>query len=52
MELNKFNKDYKDGFENRSDRWMAFLRKTYEFDKDNIPEELEEDREIKKLRNK
>lgn len=31
---------------------MAFLSRAYELDKDNILEELEEDREVKKLRNK
>ncbi|WP_053240658.1 PD-(D/E)XK nuclease family transposase [Clostridium sp. DMHC 10] len=47
IELNKFNKDYKD-LKMGLDRWIAFLSRAYELDKDNIPEELAEDKEVKK----
>ena len=47
IELNKFNKDYKD-LKTGLDRWIAFLSRAYELDKDNIPEELAEDKEVKK----
>lgn len=47
IELNKFNKEYKD-LKTGLDRWIAFLSKAYEIDKDNIPEELAEDKEVKK----
>lgn len=47
IELNKFNKDYKD-LKTGLDRWIAFLSRAYELNKDNIPEELAEDKEVKK----
>ncbi|MCD2348047.1 Rpn family recombination-promoting nuclease/putative transposase [Clostridium guangxiense] len=47
IELNKFNKDYKE-LKTGLDRWIAFLSRAYELDKDNIPEELAEDKDVKK----
>jgi len=47
IELNKFNKEYKD-LKTGLDRWIAFLSRAYELDKENIPEELAEDKEVKK----
>lgn len=47
IELNKFNKDYKD-IKTALDKWVSFLNRAYEIDKDKIPKELEEDHNIKK----
>ncbi|URZ15120.1 Rpn family recombination-promoting nuclease/putative transposase [Clostridium felsineum] len=47
IELNKFDKDYKE-LKTSLDRWIAFLSRAYELDKDSIPAELAEDREVKK----
>lgn len=47
IELNKFNKDFKD-LKTTLDRWTAFLNKAYEIDKDNVPEELAIDESVKK----
>lgn len=47
IELNKFNKDYKD-ITTALDRWVSFLNKAYEINKEAIPKELEEDKNIKK----
>jgi predicted transposase/invertase (TIGR01784 family) len=47
IELEKFNKDYKD-IKTALDRWTAFLNKAYEIDKDNIPPELAVDKEVRK----
>ena len=47
IELNKFNKDYKD-LKTALDKWVSFLKRAYEIDKDKIPKELEDDENIKK----
>jgi predicted transposase/invertase (TIGR01784 family) len=47
IELEKFNKDYKD-IKTALDRWAAFLNKAYEINKDNIPPELAVDKEVRK----
>lgn len=47
IELNKFNKEYKD-LKTSLDRWIAFLSRAYELDKDSIPHELAKDKEVKK----
>ena len=47
IELNKFKKGYKD-ITTSLDRWVSFLNRAYEIDKDKIPKELEDDENIKK----
>jgi len=47
IELGKFNKDLKD-IKTSLDRWVVFLNKAYEYDKDRIPDELAQDSTIKK----
>ncbi|NMM61709.1 Rpn family recombination-promoting nuclease/putative transposase [Clostridium sp. P21] len=47
IELNKFKKDFKD-LKTALDRWVAFLNRAYEIDKDKIPEELAADENVKK----
>jgi len=47
IELNKFKKDYKD-VKTALDKWVSFLNRAYEIDKDKIPKELETDENIKK----
>ena len=47
IELGKFNKDLKD-IKTSLDRWVVFLNKAYEYDKDRIPDELAQDSSIKK----
>ncbi|URZ15128.1 Rpn family recombination-promoting nuclease/putative transposase [Clostridium felsineum] len=47
IELNKFNKEYKE-LKTSLDRWIAFLSRAYELDKDSIPSELSEDEKVKK----
>ena len=47
IELNKFNKDYKD-LKTALEKWVSFLNRAYEIDKDKIPKELEDDENIKK----
>jgi predicted transposase/invertase (TIGR01784 family) len=47
IELGKFDKSFKD-IKTTLDRWTAFLNKAYEIDKDNIPEELAMDENVKK----
>ena len=47
IELSKFKKEYKD-IRTTLDRWIAFLNRAYEIDKNNIPKELAEDRSITK----
>ena len=47
IELNKFKKNYGD-LKTGLDRWVSFLNRAYEIDKDKIPKELEEDENIKK----
>ena len=47
IELTKFKKDYKD-LKTALDRWVSFLNKAYEIDKDQIPKELAEDESIRK----
>jgi predicted transposase/invertase (TIGR01784 family) len=47
IELNKFNKDYKD-IKTSLDRWVIFLNRAYELEKDRIPEELAKDDAVKK----
>ena len=47
IELNKFKKDYKD-VKTALDKWVSFLNRAYEIDKDKIPKELENDENIKK----
>jgi len=47
IELSKFKKDFKE-LKTNLDRWVAFLNMAYEFDKDNIPEELAADEAVKK----
>ncbi|MCT4595703.1 MAG: Rpn family recombination-promoting nuclease/putative transposase, partial [Anaeromicrobium sp.] len=47
VELKKFNKDIHE-IKTALDRWVTFLNKAYEYDKDRIPKELEEEITIKK----
>ena len=47
IELTKFKKDYKD-LKTALDRWVSFLNKAYEIDKDKMPKELAEDENIRK----
>jgi len=47
IELEKFDKSYKD-IKTTLDRWIAFLNRAYEIDKDNIPAELAVDKEVSK----
>jgi predicted transposase/invertase (TIGR01784 family) len=47
IELGKFDKSFKD-IKTTLDRWTAFLNKAYEIDKDNIPEELAMDENVRK----
>lgn len=47
IELSKFKKDYKE-LKTALDRWVIFLNRAYEIEKDKIPEELTEDINIKK----
>ena len=47
IELSKFDKGYND-IRTTLDRWIAFLNRAYEIDKNNIPKELAEDSSIKK----
>lgn len=47
IELTKFKKDYKD-LKTSLDRWVSFLNKAYEIEKDKMPKELLEDENIKK----
>ncbi len=47
IELNKFKKDFKD-VKTALDRWIVFLNRAYELEKDKIPEELAVDEFVKK----
>ncbi|MFT8343308.1 Rpn family recombination-promoting nuclease/putative transposase [Clostridium beijerinckii] len=47
LELNKFKKDFKD-VRTALDRWIVFLNRAYELEKDKIPEELAVDEAVKK----
>ena len=47
VELNKFKKDFKD-VRTALDRWIVFLNRAYELEKDKIPEELAVDESVKK----
>ncbi|MCS6103251.1 Rpn family recombination-promoting nuclease/putative transposase [Clostridium botulinum] len=47
IELNKFKKDFKD-VKTTLDRWIAFLNRAYELEKDKIPTELAVDESVKK----
>ena len=47
IELNKFKKDYKD-VKTALDKWVSFLNRAYEIDKNKIPKELEDNENIKK----
>ncbi|OOM80335.1 Rpn family recombination-promoting nuclease/putative transposase [Clostridium sp. BL-8] len=47
VELNKFKKDYKD-VKTALDRWIVFLNRAYELEKNRIPEELAVDEAVKK----
>ncbi len=47
IELNKFKKDFKD-VKTALDRWIVFLNRAYELEKDKIPEELANDEAVKK----
>ena len=47
IELQKFHKKLSH-LQTSLDRWVTFLTKAYEYDKNNIPEELAKDIEIKK----
>ncbi len=47
IELNKFKKDFKD-VKTALDRWIVFLNRAYELEKDKIPEELAVDEAVKK----
>ena len=47
IELNKFKKDYKD-LKTALERWVSFLNRAYEIDKDKMPKELEDDENIEK----
>jgi len=47
IELNKFKKDFKD-VKTTLDRWIVFLNRAYELEKDRIPAELAVDEAVKK----
>ncbi len=47
IELQKFHKELS-RVQTSLDRWVTFLTKAYEYDKNNIPEELAKDIEVKK----
>jgi predicted transposase/invertase (TIGR01784 family) len=47
IEIGKFNKNYKN-LNNTLDRWIAFLNKAYEIDVNKIPQQLLEDKAVKK----
>jgi predicted transposase/invertase (TIGR01784 family) len=47
VELKKFKKELKD-VKTTLDRWATFLNNAYQYEKDKIPAELAEDKEIKK----
>jgi predicted transposase/invertase (TIGR01784 family) len=47
IDLNKFKKDFKD-VKTALDRWVVFLNRAYELEKDKIPEELAADEILKK----
>ena len=47
VELNKFNKDFKD-VKTALERWVTFLNRAYELEKNKMPLELESDESIKK----
>lgn len=47
VELNKFKKDFKD-VKTALERWVAFLNRAYELEKNKIPEELAKDKSIKR----
>ena len=47
IELPKFTKDLPE-LKTTLDRWATFLNRAYEFEKDNVPEELAEVSEVKK----
>lgn len=47
IELNKFNKDFKE-VKTALDRWVVFLNRAYELEKDKIPEELAADEAVRK----
>ena len=47
IELNKFKKDFKD-VKTALDRWVLFLNRAYELEKNKIPEELAVDEAVKK----
>lgn len=47
IELKKFNKELT-SLTSTLDRWVTFLTKAYEYDKNNVPDELAKDPEIKK----
>lgn len=47
IELNKFKKDYSE-IKTALDRWIIFLNRAYELEKDRIPEELASDEAVKK----
>jgi predicted transposase/invertase (TIGR01784 family) len=47
IELNKFKKDFKD-VKTALDRWIVFLNRAYELEKDKIPQELAADEILKK----
>lgn len=47
IELNKFNKDFKD-VKTALERWVLFLNRAYELEKNKIPDELAVDASVKK----
>lgn len=47
IELNKFNKNFKD-VKTTLERWVTFLNRAYELEKNKIPEELASDALVKK----
>ena len=47
IELNKFKKDFKD-VKTALDRWVLFLNRAYELERNKIPEELAVDEAVKK----
>lgn len=47
IELNKFKKDFKD-VKTALERWVAFLNRAYELEKNKIPEQLAKDKSIKR----
>ncbi len=47
VELKKFHKELKD-ISTTLDRWVTFLNNAYQYEKNNIPEELLQDKEVKK----